>query len=92
MSVKVLIPRHLARFVGDRSEIDVEATDLRSALETLSRDYSLDDILLSPRGHLQSFIRIVIDDALVTSRSADDLGRVAVDGKTIEITSGFAGG
>jgi hypothetical protein len=92
MSVKVLIPRHLARFVGDRSEIDVEATDLRSALEILSRDYSLDDILLSPRGHLQSFIRIVIDDALVTSRSADDLGRVAVDGKTIEITSGFAGG
>jgi len=92
MSVKVLIPRHLARFVGDRSEIDVEATDLRSALEILSRDYSLDDILLSPKGHLQSFIRIVIDDALVTSRSADDLGRVAVGGKTIEITSGFAGG
>ncbi len=92
MSVKVLIPRHLTRFVGDRSEIDVEASDLRSTLEILSRDYSLDDILLGPRGNLQAFIRIVIDDNLVTSRTAEDLGRVSVAGKTIEITSGFAGG
>jgi hypothetical protein len=92
MSVKVLIPRHLARLVGDRSEIDVEASDLRSTLEILSRDYALDDILLGPKGNLQAFIRIVIDDNLVTSRTAEDLGRVSVAGKTVEITSGFAGG
>ncbi|MEO7275597.1 MAG: hypothetical protein ABIX28_00550 [Vicinamibacterales bacterium] len=92
MSVKVLIPRHLTRFMGDRSEVEVEATDLRSALEILSREYALEDILLNPKGHLQSFIRIVIDNDLIASRSAEDMSRVAVGGKTIEITSGFAGG
>lgn len=92
MSVRVVIPKHLARHLESKSEIEVEASDLRSTLEILSRDYQLDDILLTAQGHLQAFIRIIIDDNLVTSRKAEELSRVAVSGKTVEITSAFAGG
>jgi hypothetical protein len=92
MSVKVVVPKYLCRHLNNSSEIDVDASDLKSALETLSRDYSLEDILLTREGHLQSFIRIVIDEHLVTARRTEDLSQVAVTGKTIEIQSAFAGG
>lgn len=92
MSVKIVVPKYLCRHVNNRSEIDVEAPDLKAALEVLSRDYSLEDILLTREGHLQSFIRVVIDDHLVTARRPEDLSQVAVAGKTIEIQSAFAGG
>jgi hypothetical protein len=92
MSVRVLIPRHLGRFVNGRSEIEVEASNLKATLDILSRDYQLDDVLLTRDGHLQAFIRIVIDDRLVTSRKAEDLSQVPVADKTIEIQSAFAGG
>jgi hypothetical protein len=92
MSVKVVVPKYLCRHLNNGSEIDVDASDLRSTLETLSRDYSLEDILLTREGHLQSFIRIVIDEHLVTARRTEDLSQVAVAGKTIEIQSAFAGG
>jgi hypothetical protein len=92
MSVKVVVPTYLCRRLNNRSEVEVDAADLRAALEILSRDYSLEDILLTRDGHLQSFIRIVIDEHLVTARRTEDLSRVTVAGKTIEIQSAFAGG
>ena len=92
MSVKVLIPKHLGRHVNNKCEIDVEASDLRATLEILSRDYRLEDILLTREGHLQGFIRVVVDEQLVTSRKAEELSHVPVAGKTVEIQSAFAGG
>jgi hypothetical protein len=92
MSVKVVVPKYLCRYLNNRPEIDVDASDLKTALEVLSRDYRLEDILLTREGHLQSFIRIVIGDDLVKARRTEDLSRVAVAGKTIEIQSAFAGG
>jgi len=92
MSVKVVVPKHLGRHVNNQSEIDVEASDLKATLEILSRDYRLDDILLTRQGHLQAFIRVVVDQDLVTARKAEDLSQVAVAGKTVEIQSAFAGG
>ena len=92
MSVKVIVPRHLCRHLNNQSEIDVEASDLKATLETLSRDYGLEDILLTSEGHLQAFIRVIIDEQLVTARKTDDLSRIAVAGKTLEIQSAFAGG
>ena len=92
MSVKVLIPKVLGRYLNGKSEIHVEASDLRATLEILSREYKLEDILLTRDGHLQTFIRVVIDERLVTSRKAEELGRVDVGGKTVEITAAFAGG
>lgn len=92
MSVKVVVPRYLCRHLNNRSEIDVDASDLKGALEILSRDYRLEDILLTREGHLQAFIRVVIDERLVTARRTEDLSQVAVAGKTIEIQSAFAGG
>lgn len=92
MSVKVVVPKYLCRHLNNRSEIDVDASDLKAALEILSRDYRLEDILLTREGHLQAFIRVVIDEHLVTARRTEDLRQVAVAGKTIEIQSAFAGG
>ena len=92
MSVKVRIPKHLSRYLNDKSEVDVEASDLKAALEILSRDYNLEDILLTREGHLQAFIRVVIDEHVVTSRKAEDLSQVAVAGKTVEIIAASAGG
>jgi len=92
MSVKVVVPRHLCRYVNNRSEIHVEASDLKTTLETLSRDYSLEDILLTSEGHLQAFIRVVIDEQLVMARKASEISQIAVAGKIVEIQSAFAGG
>ena len=92
MSVKVVVPKYLCRHLNNRSEIDVDASDLKATLEILSRDYRLEDILLTREGHLQAFIRVVIDEHLVTARRTEDLSQVAVAGKTIEIQSAFAGG
>jgi hypothetical protein len=91
MSATVLIPKHLARHFNSKSQIDVEASDLKTALEIISRDYDLMDILLTIDGHLQ-FIRIVIDKDLVTSGKAGDLAQVGVAGKTVHILTAFAGG
>ena len=92
MSVKVIVPKYLCRHLNNRSEIDVDASDLKSTLEILSRDYRLEDILLTAEGHLQAFIRVVIDEHLVLARRTEDLSQIAVAGKTIEIQSAFAGG
>jgi hypothetical protein len=92
MSVRVVVPRHLSRFLNNRSELDLEASDLKTTLEILSREYGLDDILLTSEGHLQTFIRLVIDDELVMSRKGADLSLVPVSGRTVEIQSAFAGG
>jgi hypothetical protein len=92
MSVKVVMPTHLGRYLDNKSEIDVEASDLKAMLEILSHDYKLEDILLTREGHLQSFIRVVIDEHLVTLRNAEELSQVDVSGKTVEIRSAFAGG
>ena len=92
MSVKVLIPKHLGRYLNNRSEIDVEASDLKAALEILSNDYKLDGIFLTREGHLQAFIRIVVDENLVTARKAEDLRQIGVAGKIVEIQTAFAGG
>jgi hypothetical protein len=91
MSATVVIPNHLARHFKT-SKIDIEASNLKGALETVSRDYHLDGILLNAEGHLQPFIRIVVDNDLITSRGASDLGQVSVAGKTIHIMTAFAGG
>jgi hypothetical protein len=92
MSVRVVVPRHLSRFLNNRSEIDLDALDLQAALEILSREYGLEDILLTSDGHLQTFIRLVIDEELLVSRKGADLSLVPVAGKTVEIQSAFAGG
>jgi hypothetical protein len=92
MSVRVVVPRHLSRFLNNRSEIDLDALNLQATLEILSRDYGLEDILLTSEGHLQTFIRLVIDEELLVSRKGADLSLVPVAGKTVEIQSAFAGG
>ena len=92
MSVRVVVPRHLSRFLNNRSEVDLDALDLKAALEILSREYGLEDILLTDEGHLQTFIRLVIDEELLISRKGADLSLVPVAGKTVEIQSAFAGG
>jgi len=92
MSAKVLIPRHLVAHLNNQREIDVDASNLKTALEILSREYKLEDILLTRDGHLQAFIRIVIDEQLLSSRKPEELSQVAVGGKTVEITTAFAGG
>ena len=92
MSATVVIPNHLARHFRNASQFQIEASDLKSVLETLSRDYGLEDILLTLEGHLQPFIRVVVDEDLVTSRKSGDLGQVGVAGKTIRILTAFAGG
>ena len=92
MSVRVVVPRHLSRFLDNRSEIDVNAVDLRTVLEILSDEYGLEDILLTSNGDLQAFIRLVIDEELLLSKKGADLSLVSVAGKTVEIQSAFAGG
>jgi hypothetical protein len=47
---------------------------------------------LTREGHLQAFIRIVVDEDLVLARKAEDLSQVAVSGKIVEIQTAFAGG
>jgi hypothetical protein len=92
MNVKVVIPKYLIPRFSGRSELDLEAPDLKVALDILARDYNVADILLTREGNLQSFIRVTVDEHLVMSRKAEDLRQVPVAGRTVEIQTPFAGG
>ena len=92
MSVTVLVPGPLAARLNGRSSIEIEASDLLTTLETLSRHCQLDDGLLRDDRHLQRYVRVAVNGELVRARTPEDLQRVAVAGKTVEIAVALAGG
>jgi molybdopterin converting factor small subunit len=92
MPVTVLVPGQLAARLNGSASVEIEASDLLTTLETLSRHCQLDDGLLRDDGHLQAYVRVAVNRERVTARKPEDLQRVAVAGKTVEIAVALAGG
>ena len=92
MPVTVLVPGVLGARLNGGSSLEIEASDLLTTLAMVSRHCELDDGLLRDDGHLQAYVRVAVDRQRVTSRKPDDLERVAVAGKTVEIAIALAGG
>jgi hypothetical protein len=92
MSAVVIIPKYLSDYFDAKSRVEVEASDLKTALEVIARDFSLEDALLTSDGRLQSYIRVVIDETMLPSLKTADLARVPVGGKTVRIRAAIASG
>ena len=92
MPVTVLVSGPLAARLNGSSSVEIEASDLLTTLETLSRHCQLDDGLLRDDGQLQAYVRVAVNQELVMAKKPEDLARIPVAGRTIEIAVALAGG
>jgi hypothetical protein len=92
MPVTVLVPTLLGARLNGGTSLEIEASDLLTALAIVSRRCGLDDGLFRDDGHLQAYVRVAVNRQRVTARTPEDLERVAVAGKSVEIAIALAGG
>lgn len=90
--VKILFPLALQRFTGGKSEVQLEASTLREALEKLAEEFG-DDLgkrLLDPNGNANRLLNFYIN-----GRNAKFSGLLEArlrDGDTIAIFPAVSGG
>jgi len=86
MAVTVRVPGLLADQAGGRKEFDVEAADVRGALEALP----VRDLLFDERGELRPLVNVYVDSEDVRTR--DGIETALGGGETIRVVAAIAGG
>lgn len=89
---EVTIPNALAKFTDGQTRLDVSADTLGAALQKLTEQHQLGDVVLGPNGDLQPYIRVVVDDTVVSGKSRSELDRISLNGSQVELKTAFAGG
>ena len=84
--VTVRVPGLLADQVGGRKEFDVEAADVRGALEALP----VRDLLFDERGELRPLVNIYVDQEDI--RSGDGIETALSGDEMIRVVAAIAGG
>lgn len=90
--VKISLAKNLARSIGIGPEVTVEATTLGQALRIWASRLDMKDVVFGEDGRVQPFLRIFVDQALVAERSLEDLEKIPVSGRSIDVRTAFAGG
>ena len=91
MSVLVRIPTPLQKLVGDRAEVNVEATDLRGAINSLAEGSDeMKTRLLDDKGELRRFVNVYVNEEDV--RFLQKLDTPLKDGDEVSIVPAIAGG
>jgi molybdopterin synthase sulfur carrier subunit len=91
MTVRVRIPSQLRGLTGGSSEVELEATTLRSLLEALEEGYpGFASRLLDDEGGLRRFINVFVADEDV--RLGAGLDTAVSAGETVSIVPAVAGG
>jgi molybdopterin synthase sulfur carrier subunit len=91
MSVRVQIPAPLRPLTGGAAELEVEASDVASLIESLeSRHGGIKARMLDGTGGLRSYVRIFVNDEDV--RFLKDKETALKDGDTVAIVPAIAGG
>ena len=84
--VTVRVPGLLADQAGGRKEFDVEAADVRGALEALP----VRDLLFDERGELRPLVNIYVDQEDI--RSGDGIETALSGDEMIRVVAAIAGG
>jgi len=88
---KLIIPTPLRKFTNGASEIDINGTDVQSAIEGLIQEYpALSPHLLDESGAIRSFIRIFVGDEDI--QSLDGAQTKITQEETLSIIPAIAGG
>ena len=91
MSVLVRIPTPLQKLVGDKAEVQVEATSLRDAVSQLaSQNEEFKARLLDDKGELRRFVNVYVNEEDV--RFLQKLDTPLKDGDEVSIVPAIAGG
>ena len=91
MSVKVQIPGPLRGLTGGAAEVQVEALDVASLIESLDRRHrGLRERLCDDAGNLRSYVRIFVNDEDV--RFLQEKATPLAAGDTVAIVPAIAGG
>lgn len=91
MTVRVQIPSPLRPLTGGAQEVEVEAADVGSLIESLeSRHKGLRDRLCDPAGNLRTYVRIFVNDEDI--RFLKEKGTPLKAGDTVAIVPAIAGG
>lgn len=92
MTTRISLPSALARHTGGNSNVTTAARSLYDALSDLTEQYSLGDVLLNEDGSLQPYIRVVIDNSMLSKTALQDLTNINISDKEVELKTAFAGG
>ena len=91
MSITVRIPTPLRKLTDGRSEVAVEATDVRSTVTALEATYpGFGERLLDDEGKLRRFVNVFVRDEDV--RFQQGLDTAVQDGDVVSIIPAVAGG
>jgi molybdopterin synthase sulfur carrier subunit len=91
MSILVRIPTPLQKLVDGKTEVEVNATSLREAVETLaSQNSEFKTRLLDDNGELRRFVNVYVNEEDV--RFLQKLDTPLKDGDEVSIVPAIAGG
>ena len=91
MSILIRIPTPLQKLVDGKTEVEVDATNLREAVETLASGNSeIKTRLLDDNGELRRFVNVYVNEEDV--RFLQKLDTPLKDGDEVSIVPAIAGG
>ena len=91
MPVTIIIPTALRQYAGGNSEMQVEATTAREALESLTTAHAeLRQHLYNDQNTLRNFVNVYVNDEDIRHASGPDTP--VKDGDTVMIVPSIAGG
>jgi len=89
--MKILVPTPLRQYAGKQAAIDVQATTVGEALNTLTSTYpDLRKHLYSDDGKLRAFVNLYLNDDDIRYLQQDQTA--VKDGDTLSIVPSIAGG
>jgi molybdopterin synthase sulfur carrier subunit len=91
MAVKVQIPAPLRSLTGGADQVDIEAKDIASLVESLeSKHKGMKERLCDASGNLRSYVRIFVNDEDI--RFLQEKQTALKAGDTVAIVPAIAGG
>jgi sulfur-carrier protein len=90
MATRIEIPTPMRELTGGLRHVEVTATDVKSALDDLIRQYPGIGPKLFDQGKLRQYINIFVNDEDI--RFLDELNTPVKDGETVALIPAVAGG
>lgn len=91
MAVTVYVPTPFRRATGNRDRVEVGASDVKTLLEALEREYpDLRGLLRDPAGQVHAHINIYVNSEEIEGLGG--LGASLADGDEVAIIPALAGG
>ena len=92
MDSTILIPSALARHTGGQTSVNTSEPSLGKALSALTEQFSLGEAVLTQSGDIQPYIRVVINNSMVSKAALRQPESIEIAGASVELKTAFAGG